>query len=80
MTHDPSRGRVNPSHQLDKHGISGVAVAHYNYVEAALVEAAVLRGEGRLGIGGAFLCATGQFTGRSPKDGPGASSAALAAS
>jgi phosphoenolpyruvate carboxykinase (ATP) len=68
MTHDPSRGRVNPSHQLDKHGISGVAVAHYNYVEAALVEAAVLRGEGRLGRGGAFLCSTGLFTGRSPKD------------
>jgi phosphoenolpyruvate carboxykinase (ATP) len=45
-----------------------VAVAHYNSVEAALVEAAVARGEGRLGRGGAFLCTTGQFTGRSPKD------------
>ena len=32
------------------------------------VEAAVRRGEGRLGKGGAFLCSTGQFTGRSPKD------------
>jgi phosphoenolpyruvate carboxykinase (ATP) len=53
---------------LEQHGISGVAVAHYNYVEAALVEAAVYRGEGRLGLGGAFLCTTGQFTGRSPKD------------
>jgi phosphoenolpyruvate carboxykinase (ATP) len=68
MTNDTSRGRVNPSHQLDQGGISGVAVAHYNYVEAALVEAAVARGEGRLGKGGAFLCQTGQFTGRSPKD------------
>ena len=68
MTHDTSRGRVNPSHHLEQHGIRGVAVAHYNYVEAALVEAAVARGEGRLGLGGAFLCATGQFTGRSPKD------------
>ncbi|MCU0826724.1 MAG: phosphoenolpyruvate carboxykinase [Tabrizicola sp.] len=68
MTDQPSRGRVNPSHQLDHQGITGVAVAHYNYVEAALVEAAVARGEGRLGQGGAFLCATGQFTGRSPKD------------
>ncbi len=64
MTH----GRVNPSHRLDRSGISGVAAAHYNYVEAALVEAAVTRGEGRLGRGGAFLCTTGQFTGRSPKD------------
>jgi phosphoenolpyruvate carboxykinase (ATP) len=58
MTHGPARGRVNPSHLLEQHGIPGVAVAHYNYVEAALVEAAVVRGEGRLGRGGAFLCAT----------------------
>jgi phosphoenolpyruvate carboxykinase (ATP) len=62
------QGRVNPNQQLESQGITGVAVAHYNYVEAALVEAAVTRGEGRLGRGGAFLCQTGQFTGRSPKD------------
>ncbi len=68
MTQGSSRGRVNPSHQLDHQGIPGVAVAHYNYAEAALVEAAIARGEGRLGRGGAFLCETGQFTGRSPKD------------
>ncbi|AZL58835.1 phosphoenolpyruvate carboxykinase [Tabrizicola piscis] len=68
MTDQSTRGRVNPLHQLDHQGISGVAVAHYNYVEAALVEAAVARGEGRLGKGGAFLCSTGTFTGRSPKD------------
>ena len=40
----------------------------YNLTEPALVEAAVSRGEGRLGKGGAFLCSTGQFTGRSPRD------------
>ena len=62
------QGRVNPNQTLEQNGITGVAVAHYNYAEAALVEAAVVRGEGRLGRGGAFLCATGQFTGRSPKD------------
>jgi phosphoenolpyruvate carboxykinase (ATP) len=61
-------GRVNPQYQLQHHGIAGVAVTHYNYPEAALVEAALIRGEGRLGQGGAFLCTTGQFTGRSPKD------------
>ncbi len=61
-------GRVNPNQTLEQHGIMGAAVAHYNYAEAALVEAAVTRGEGRLGRGGAFLCSTGQFTGRSPKD------------
>ncbi|KAF0115050.1 MAG: phosphoenolpyruvate carboxykinase (ATP) [Rhodobacteraceae bacterium] len=61
-------GRVNPTETLEHHGITGASVAHYNYAEAALVEAAVTRGEGRLGRGGAFLCTTGQFTGRSPKD------------
>jgi phosphoenolpyruvate carboxykinase (ATP) len=61
-------GRVNPDHRLDHHGITGAANIYYNDVEAALVEAAVSRGEGRLGRGGAFLCATGQYTGRSPKD------------
>jgi phosphoenolpyruvate carboxykinase (ATP) len=62
------QGRVNPHQTLEDQGITGAATAHYNYVEAALVEAAVARGEGRLGRGGAFLCTTGQFTGRSPKD------------
>ena len=64
MTH----GRVNPTATLAHQGISGLGRVHYNYAEPALVEAAVARGEGRLGRGGAFLCSTGQFTGRSPKD------------
>jgi phosphoenolpyruvate carboxykinase (ATP) len=63
-----SEGRVNPAQRLENHGISGLGRVFYNYTEAALVSAAVARGEGTLGIGGAFLCATGQFTGRSPKD------------
>ena len=62
------QGRVNPNQTLETQGIMGVAVTHYNYAESALVEAAVSRGEGHLGLGGAFLCTTGQFTGRSPKD------------
>ncbi|WP_431298382.1 phosphoenolpyruvate carboxykinase [Tabrizicola sp. BL-A-41-H6] len=53
---------------LDAQGIRGAGRVHYNFTEPALVEAAVARGEGRLGRGGAFLCSTGQFTGRSPKD------------
>ena len=53
---------------IETQGITGAARVHYNYIEAALVEAAVARGEGRLSNGGAFLCSTGQFTGRSPKD------------
>ena len=61
-------GRVNPAATLEQQGITGLGRVHYNYAEPALVEAAVTRGEGRLGRGGAFLCSTGQFTGRSPKD------------
>ncbi|SNX68386.1 phosphoenolpyruvate carboxykinase (ATP) [Cereibacter ovatus] len=61
-------GRVNPAQTLDAQGITGLGEVHYNLIEPALVEAAVKRGEGRLGRGGAFLCSTGAFTGRSPKD------------
>ncbi len=61
-------GRVNPAQTLDAQGITGLGNVYYNYLEPALVEAAVARGEGHLGKGGAFLCTTGQFTGRSPKD------------
>lgn len=61
-------GRVNPKATLEIQGITGLGNVYYNFIEPALVEAAVSRGEGRLGKGGAFLCSTGQFTGRSPKD------------
>jgi phosphoenolpyruvate carboxykinase (ATP) len=63
-----TNGRVNPSQRLEDQGISGLGHVYYNYIEPALIEAAVSRGEGTLGKGGAFLCSTGQFTGRSPKD------------
>ncbi|MFK7943623.1 MAG: phosphoenolpyruvate carboxykinase (ATP), partial [Paracoccaceae bacterium] len=61
-------GVFNPSHRLADAGINGVAKAHYNLQEAALVEAAIKRGEGEMGLGGAFLCETGKHTGRSPQD------------
>ena len=63
-----NHGRVNPHHTLEAQGITGLGNVYYNQIEPALVTAAVSRGEGRLGRGGAFLCSTGQFTGRSPKD------------
>ncbi|MDT8345576.1 MAG: phosphoenolpyruvate carboxykinase [Thermohalobaculum sp.] len=62
------RGIVNPKCRLEDMGIEGAGTVHYNLQEAALVEAAVRRGEGELGIGGVFLCDTGKHTGRSPKD------------
>jgi phosphoenolpyruvate carboxykinase (ATP) len=63
-----TNGRVNPDQTLEKLGISGLGTVHYNLLEPALIEAALRRGEGRLGQGGAFLVSTGKFTGRSPKD------------
>ena len=60
--------RVNPRMTLEATGFPGVAKVHYNLLEPALVQAAVARGEGDLGIGGALLVATGRHTGRSPKD------------
>ncbi len=61
-------GRVNPAHRLDDQGIEGLGTVHYNLMEPALVEAALKRGEGTLGQGGAFLVSTGKHTGRSPND------------
>jgi len=61
-------GRVNPNQRLEDQGITGLGSVGYNYIEPALVEAAVQRGEGTLGKGGSLLVTTGQFTGRSPKD------------
>ncbi len=63
-----NQGRVNPAQTLETQGISELAEVHYNYREPALIEAALKRGEGTLGKGGAFLVTTGTHTGRSPKD------------
>jgi phosphoenolpyruvate carboxykinase (ATP) len=61
-------GRVNPDHRLENQGIYGLGHVQYNLGTPQLLQAAVQRGEGNLGQGGAFLVSTGQFTGRSPKD------------
>ena len=63
-----AKGHVNPNFTLDHQGISGLGAVYYNLIEPALVEQALSRKEGELGIGGAFLVSTGKFTGRSPKD------------
>ncbi len=60
--------QVNPKLTLEASGLPGVGRVHYNLLEPALMQAAVARGEGELGIGGAFLVSTGRHTGRSPKD------------
>ncbi len=61
-------GRVNPSFTLEDQGITELGSVYYNLMEPALIEAALKKGEGELGNGGAFLVTTGKFTGRSPKD------------
>ncbi|KPQ07699.1 MAG: phosphoenolpyruvate carboxykinase (ATP) PckA [Rhodobacteraceae bacterium HLUCCA12] len=61
-------GRVNPKQRLEDQGITGLGAVAYNLIEPALVQAALQRGEGTLGQGGALLVKTGKFTGRSPKD------------
>jgi len=61
-------GRVNPQFRLEDQGITGLGNVYYNLIEPALIEAALKKGEGTLGKGGALLVTTGKFTGRSPKD------------
>ena len=61
-------GHINPSFKLEDQGIKGLGQVHYNLLEPALIQAALQRGEGCLGNGGALLVETGKLTGRSPKD------------
>jgi phosphoenolpyruvate carboxykinase (ATP) len=63
-----TRGTVNPTHRLEDQGITGLGAVYYNLLEPALIEEALKRGEGRLGLGGTLLVETGKYTGRSPKD------------
>ena len=60
--------QVNPAMTLEATGFPGAGKVHYNLREAALVEASLLRGEGRLGNGGTVMVTTGKHTGRSPND------------
>ena len=60
--------RVNPNCRLEDQGIEGLGQVYYNLLEPALMNEAIARGEGQLGLGGTFLVQTGAHTGRSPKD------------
>ncbi|PQM62015.1 MAG: phosphoenolpyruvate carboxykinase (ATP) [Rhodobacteraceae bacterium] len=61
-------GKFNSDVSLTKMGITLLKSVHYNLNEAALMQHAIQRGEGVLGIGGSLLVETGKHTGRSPKD------------
>ena len=62
------KGKYNSDFSLEKIGIKGLKSVYYNLNEAALMQVAVIREEGKLGIGGTLLVETGKHTGRSPKD------------
>jgi len=63
----PAMNKV-PSFDLSDQGIDTPAALHWNLGPAALVEEAILRGEGILAKDGPLVVATGAHTGRAAKD------------
>lgn len=57
-----------PQIGLEAVGIKTIKEIHWNLTPTELIEDALTRGEGHLTDTGAFMCDTGKFTGRSPKD------------
>ncbi len=54
--------------ELPEYGLTRLTRIHWNLDVARLCEEAIRRGEARLSPGGALLCDTGAYTGRSPND------------
>jgi phosphoenolpyruvate carboxykinase (ATP) len=65
MTKSTSR---SPNVSLSDQGFSVAAECHWNLQRGALVEAAIVHGEGRLAKDGPLVVETGAHTGRSAKD------------
>src|SRR5580693_9278620 len=57
-----------PSFGLEEQGMRHLGPVHWNLQMPFLYEQAVRRGEGEIGLGGAFVVNTGRHTGRSPRD------------
>ena len=61
-------GVRNPAAGIADIGLGKAASVRYNFLEAALYEEAIRRGEAELTADGALRALTGQHTGRSAKD------------
>ena len=61
-------GKFNDAVSISTIGIKSLNSVYYNLNESALMQEAILRKEGILGLGGVLLVETGKHTGRSPKD------------
>ncbi len=61
-------GTVNSAEGAEKFGFRKLSAVHWNLMEEALYETAIVRGEARVVAGGPLVAETGQHTGRSPKD------------
>ena len=53
---------------LENHGLANLKAVHWNPSVPALYEHSLRRGEGKLAAGGGLIVATGEYTGRSPRD------------
>ena len=53
---------------LENHGLANLKAVHWNPSVPALYEHSLRRAEGRLAAGGGLIVATGEYTGRSPRD------------
>src|SRR5438477_2586388 len=62
------RGTMSGAHGLEKQGFRDLKNVLWNLSASALYEEAVLREEGHIAKGGAFVVLTGQHTGRSASD------------
>ena len=66
--HVKQTGFAVSSFGLENHGLANLKAVHWNPSVPALYEHSLRRAEGRLAAGGGLIVATGEYTGRSPRD------------
>lgn len=64
----PQSFGVPSQYGLENHKLANLGNVYWNLPAPALVEQAILRGEGELSPKGAVVVSTGEHTGRSPND------------